>query len=242
MIGIYKITIEEDNYIGQSENILERWRHHLSLAFGETKQELKKEMYQKMREAGIEKISFSILKLCNKEQLNFWEDYYIKEYQGKECKSYNDSKSYGSNSLTLQEREKILDEILNSDKTLEQIAKNNNTSIYIVKSISRGDTFRQENLVYPLRKKEWSFYCQGCGIKINSGKKYCKSCAAKNRNGNKKPEKEILQKEVFSTNFAELGRKYSVDKSTISKWLKSYNLPYTRKDIQKYNLEEWLSL
>ena len=244
MIGIYKITIDNKNYIGQSTDILERWRHHIN-NYLDTNNTLP--LYQDMRKYGIENTNFSILELCEKEQLNEKEEYYNRLYQAYE-NGYNQSRSYNTNSLTTEEVKKIIYSIINEEeKTLQQIADENHTTLYVVKSISRGDTQKQTDLIYPLRGNNWSFYCEKCGEKISSGHKYCKSCASqmrgeKQRNGVKKPTKEELQQLVYNNTFADLGKQFNVDRSTISKWLKAYGLPYNKKDIKNFSKEEWLAL
>ena len=99
MIGIYKITIDNKNYIGQSIDILERWRHHINnyLDINNTLP-----LYQDMRKYGIENTNFSILELCEKEQLNEKEEYYNRLYQAYE-NGYNQSRGYNTNSLTTEE-------------------------------------------------------------------------------------------------------------------------------------------
>lgn len=248
MTGIYKITIGNKNYIGQSENILERWRQHLSAGFQENNtQKSQLSLYQDMREKGIENVSFTILELCNKEQLDEKEEYYNRLYQSYEY-GYNKSRSYNTNSLTNEEALKIIHSILTEkDKTLQDIADENKISVYIVKAISRGDTHKQTNLLYPLRGNNWSFFCQSCGEKISSGHKYCKSCAAQKRGeqqrqGYKKPTKEELQRLVYNDTFTNIGKQFNVDRSTISKWLQAYNLPHTKKEIHSYTEQEWLAL
>jgi len=242
MIGIYKITINNKHYIGQSNNILERWRQHLDNSF----RNVDLPLYQDMNKYGLDKVQFSILEICPIELLDEKEEYYNKLYQAYE-KGYNQSRSYNTNSLTIEEVKKIINSIINEkEKTLQQIADENNTTIYIVKSISRGDTHKQADLIYPLRGNNWNFYCEKCGDKISSGHKYCKSCASQTyrekQRGTKKPNKEELQKLAYDYTFSDLGKKFNVDRSTISKWLQSYGLPHTKKLINTYEKEEWLAL
>lgn len=248
MIGIYKITVNNKIYIGQSKRILERWRQHLSIAFGNTTtKNYNLPLYQEMRKCGIENVSFTILELCSIDQLDEKEEYYNRLYEA-DKNGFNQSKSYGVNSLTKKEVEKIIYSILNDkEKTLQNIADENNVSLCIVKAISRGDTHKQVDLIYPLRGNNWGFYCEKCGEKISSGHKYCKSCAAqirgeKQRQGYKKPTKEELQLLVYDNTFTDIGKRFNVDRSTISKWLQAYNLPHTKKEIHNYTKEEWMSL
>ena len=74
MIGIYKITnkINGKVYIGQSNDIERRWAEHRNRY--KTNNTF---LYQNMRLYGIENFDFSIEELCNIEDLNGREQYYI---------------------------------------------------------------------------------------------------------------------------------------------------------------------
>ena len=84
MIGIYKFTniINGHSYIGQSIDIESRKKSHYQRAFCNTasNKEYEKAFYRALRKYGKENFSFEILKICDKEELNYWEIYYIDYY------------------------------------------------------------------------------------------------------------------------------------------------------------------
>ena len=69
MIGIYKITnnLNQKSYIGQSIDILTRWKQHIYEA---NHNRLNNTIYQAIRKYGIDNFTFSVLEECQKEQLN----------------------------------------------------------------------------------------------------------------------------------------------------------------------------
>lgn len=79
MIGIYKITntLNNKSYIGQSKNILSRWDDHI-----ESLKNSNKSWYPLARQESnsISDFSFSILKLCNIDDLDKYEAYYINKF------------------------------------------------------------------------------------------------------------------------------------------------------------------
>ena len=79
-IGIYRITniLDGRSYIGQSVDIAERWKQHIKCGLGiDTPNNI---LYKAMQKDGVENFTFEILQLCNKDELNsqetFWIDYY----------------------------------------------------------------------------------------------------------------------------------------------------------------------
>ena len=76
-IGIYKITSPNKKiYIGQSWDIERRWKKYRIL---NCKSQLK--LYASFLKYGVDKHKFEILQLCDKEQLNELEKYYVDLYQ-----------------------------------------------------------------------------------------------------------------------------------------------------------------
>ena len=80
--GIYKITnlLNQHSYIGQSIRIEERWKEHKQKASSNSKQSLQYPLYRAIRKYGIENFSFTIIKECDIDELNYWEIYYIEFY------------------------------------------------------------------------------------------------------------------------------------------------------------------
>ena len=81
--GIYKIEnlITHKVYIGQSIHIFQRWKehfHHESMPW------LHSLLYDDFAAYGIENFSFQILELCDEEQLDEKEIYYIEKYNAYE--------------------------------------------------------------------------------------------------------------------------------------------------------------
>lgn len=74
MIGIYKITnkINGKSYIGQSINIVQRWKQHRTNAMVRTEA-----LYLAFQKYGIENFSFEVLEECSEEELDQREQYYI---------------------------------------------------------------------------------------------------------------------------------------------------------------------
>lgn len=101
---------------------------------------------------------------------------------------------------------------------------------------SQTDNFCGKN--YPYRKKR--AYCKICGKELKDYRSlYCQECAAKLRGEAerkvKRPSKEELLKLVKNNSFEKVGKKIGVSGKTITKWCKSYGLPWHRKDIINYN-------
>ena len=84
-------------------------------------------------------------------------------------------------------------------------------------------------------------YCVDCGTELYTNGKRCKECHLKMIRSHI-PDRESLKKDIFYNSFEELGRKYNVSGKAISKWCKKYNLPYKKKDINKYTEDEWMKL
>lgn len=91
--GIYKIEnlINHHLYVGQSIDIKKRWREHKSGAFNENNKDYNMVIYKAIRKYGIENFEFSIIELCDKDDLNDREVYWI-EYYDSYTNGYNASK------------------------------------------------------------------------------------------------------------------------------------------------------
>lgn len=81
-------------------------------------------------------------------------------------------------------------------------------------------------------------YCIDCGCEISLKSIRCNSCSAKHRNTFKispenRPSKEELLKLILSKSFTEIGKMFGVVDNTIRKWCKSYELPYTKKELKR---------
>ena len=81
MIGIYKFTNKFNRkvYIGQAVNIERRRKAHLYEAL-KNKDNNKNYFHNAIRKHGLENFDFEVLIECPKENLNYWEAFYIKYY------------------------------------------------------------------------------------------------------------------------------------------------------------------
>lgn len=80
MIGIYKIINKVNGkiYIGQSIDIKERWKQHFYKAYNEKELGYNSAIHQAFRKYGYENFSFEVIELCEKEELDAKETYWIK--------------------------------------------------------------------------------------------------------------------------------------------------------------------
>lgn len=79
--GIYRITNQKDgiSYVGQAVDIDKRWKEHCKCGLGIDTPPGNK-LYAAMLKDGLENFSFEVLEVCNKEQLNEKENFYINLY------------------------------------------------------------------------------------------------------------------------------------------------------------------
>lgn len=82
MIGIYKITnkITGMVYIGQSVEVEERLLEHQNIPYRKNRPTYNYPLYIDIRKYGLNNFSFEIIKECEKEELNYYEQLYIKKY------------------------------------------------------------------------------------------------------------------------------------------------------------------
>lgn len=258
MIGIYKITNKINNkiYIGQSVAIEQRWKEHQSCAFNPKNHLYNIRLYCAFRKYGIENFIFEIIELCDKNKLNERELYWIEYYNSTDNKiGYNIQPGGNNHSFLKLKNEEISDieNLLQNTKLSQQeIANKYNISQKTVSNINTGKYYENLNLSYPLRKKSilidenapTSSYkkCPKCGKIIKPSSNLCKDCFNLARRKVERPSREILKQKIKENTFAQIGREYLVDEKTITNWCKKYNLPYRKKDINKYSNEEWIKI
>jgi group I intron endonuclease len=173
MIGIYKIQNKLNGkiYVGQSVDIERRWKEHISDAKNENKlRNYNMTIHKAFRKYGIENFTFEVLELCEKEELDNREKYWIitldtlnkeKGYNiasgGQECiplKGENHSQA----KLTQSEVDEIKT-LLKENKSTSYIVDhiNNKVSRGMILLINRGANWYDPKESYPLRKEEVSF-------------------------------------------------------------------------------------
>lgn len=65
--------------------------------------------------------------------------------------------------------------------------------------------------------------CPKCGKLMLKTSKMCSTCSRKN---NKKPDKDILIKQIIKNNLSKVAKIYNVSSTTIRRWCKQYNIDY----------------
>jgi group I intron endonuclease len=112
VIGIYKIEnlINHKVYIGQSKDILLRWKSHKNSIFVDFLKIKNHHLYKSFRKYGIKNFSFEIVKKCKKEDLNDLESFFIRVYASWH-RNYGYNKTFGGGQnfyLTPESRKKVL--------------------------------------------------------------------------------------------------------------------------------------
>lgn len=82
--GIYKITnlVNHMTYVGQSNNLAERWRQHIKRGLG-ADTPTRNKLYPAMIEYGVENFSFEVIEECSPAQLNEREQYWQQFFEAK---------------------------------------------------------------------------------------------------------------------------------------------------------------
>ena len=77
-----------------------------------------------------------------------------------------------------------------------------------------------------------SNYCVDCGKEISHGAIRCPECHALYSRKVERPSAEQLSKELWETNFTQVGKKYGVTDNTVRKWCKAYGMSTKAGDYQ----------
>lgn len=233
MIGIYLIQNKLNGhcYVGQSVDIHRRWRQHREAA----KNNEYAPLYLTMRKYGIENFDFSILEECEIEELDNKEIQYIEQFNSY-SQGYNQTRGgsqYSHNvRLTDEDLERIIELLLNSNKTQREIAKQFEVGEDTISEINTGKSRHQAGLHYPLRENKKTT-CIDCGAKIYYNATRCEKCSQIARRKVERPTKEQLYQDLVDTNFSAVGRKYGVSDNAVRKWCKEYGLPTKAADYKR---------
>ena len=138
------------------------------------------------------------------------------------CHSYTDN--FGSKNIQKKEV---------SDEELIQALQNNTSIRQALFSVGLGDAGNNYQRVRKLIKNN-------SNIIILKDKPVILDKPLKKTN---RPDKETFKKELRQYTFVELGKKYGVSETTIrQKWTAYYNLPTSKREINKLSDEEWALL
>lgn len=245
MTGIYLIKNQVNHkvYIGQSKNIEQRWRAHRSRPFNPHSPDYEKPLYRSMRKYGLENFSFQVLEECLIENLNEKEIYWISHFNATNpLFGYNLTEG-GTTSVPVKLSEKecnqIVDLLMNSNKTQEDIAKEFNVSQRLISGINLGEYWVKEGIEYPIRQRRKRYFCIDCGIEISQYGKRCVKCANALHRVTERPNREELKFLIRNYPFTKIGKMYGVSDNAIRKWCESEKLPRKSKEIKSYSNEEW---
>lgn len=148
--GVYKITntITNECYIGASKNIQNRKYDHRTNYLNPNRKDYNTLIYQAMRKYGIENFNFEILEKCDISELNDKERYYVKIYSP----SYNITPGGKGGHVNKPDKlNEIIEDLKENELTMKEISKKYGYCFDTIKNINIGETWRKEELVYPLR-------------------------------------------------------------------------------------------
>lgn len=260
MVGIYKIQNLLNNkvYVGQSNDILRRWRDHKTNAFNSNDHNYNTHLYRSIRKYGLQNFSFEILEECSTFELNAKEIYWISHYNSF-FEGYNLTMGGdGSGSEVNKTRIiSIIHELETTYKSHRQIAEENEISTEMVQGINSGRYWHHDR-IYPIQDPKAQFYrrgfscdkssqqkkiCADCGKEISANAARCVECEKERRR--KKPlniSREDLKLLIRTKSFLEIGRMFGVSDNAIRKWCIKYNLPSRAKDIRAISDIDWVNI
>lgn len=249
--GIYKITnlINGKCYIGQSVDILRRWRNHKETSKNSSKEAYEYPLYRAFRKYGLENFSFEILEECKKEELDIKETFYINKYNSLN-EGYNQVLvGQGGTKVTPQEVNLIKYDLIYTTLSSDEIGKKYGYSGRSVRAINIGETWREENESYPLRKKfthNQKNYCQDCGCEISLQANRCVACENLKRKQDAIEQKPVTREElkelIRTVPFTQIAEKFGVTDNAIRKWCDLYSLPRKKSEIKKISEKDWKTI
>lgn len=249
--GIYKITnqVNQKSYIGQSTDIIGRWRHHKASSKNTLSAAYDYPLQKAFRKYGIDNFKFEIIEECLKKDLDAREQYWIDFYDTLGVKGYNQVLvRQGGTKITPKIVLEVIELLKTTEMSTEDIGKEFDISGRTVRSINTGESWYDESLDYPIRKKgtHQEHLCVDCG-KPTSGAGYlrCSACASKARIVPLEKmlvTREELKELIRTTPFTTIGKRFGMNDNSIRKWCDKFNLPRTKKIINSYSDEEWANI
>lgn len=237
MCGIYKITnlITGKVYIGQSVDILRRWRQHKHSSFSYP-------LYEDFKKYGLDNFSFEVLEECQEDELNAKEKEYIQKYNSF-TNGYNQTIG-GSGivapvKLTEEDILEIYNLLANTSYTQRNIAKIFDVGEDTISEINTGKTRRHSDWSYPIRAHQKPKVCPYCGEIISTRATACRNCRDFLLQKVARPSREELKSLIREKSFLEIGRMFGVSDNAIRKWCDKEGLPRKKNVIKKFSDEEW---
>lgn len=241
MIGIYKIEnkINGKVYIGQSRDILRRWRQHKVCR-------LQYPLYLAFQKYGIENFEFTVLEECSVDLLNGRELYYIQKYNSNKSEyGYNQSidaqNSPHSIKFNQDDLLNLFDDLKNTELTQSELACKYNCSERTIRGINNGETLKDEAIEYPIRvywigkdgKKYYSRSFQGvkldnvcpkCGGYKTAASSFCVHCNHHTQSIGHYPDSDSIVNDIAQLGFKGAGAKYGVSDNALRKHCASIGL------------------
>lgn len=263
-VGIYKIEnkITKKVYIGQSVNILSRWRGHKSSAYNLSDHNYKYPLYRAIRKYGLENFNFQILEECPVNSLDDRERYYIEKYSSLVPTGYNQVLPKQSGTIISHPHVLAIVKLLKTTELSdEEIGERYGVSGRTVRSINYGESWYNEKYQYPIKNRQPRIQnkeCPRCRGPKSKGAKLCMACyryviksnakyhkikSHKTKKTNQKvfkKKKEInidwdLIDQILTTSFEEVGRVHGYTSgNAIKAILKRQGLPYLKSELYKF--------
>ena len=165
MKGVYKFTnmVNGKSYIGQSQDLETRYKTHLRSFNKKNSTMYDSLFYRAIRKYGIENFKYEILVQSDsfsKQELNFYEIYYIDKFHTHGELGYNMNKggNFTSSDKKLSEREvlQIKEELINSQQTLRDLSRKYEVSESLINMINSGKVWSSVGSTnFPLRKDKY---------------------------------------------------------------------------------------
>ena len=184
-------------YIGQSRDILRRWRNHRYISHCDSHKAREYPLYRAIRKYGLENFKFEILEECSESALNERERFWIKQ----EHPEYNQTAGGDYAPVPQKLSLELVKEIQTALLTLSEKEKPNRVlgeEYHVLKDTIRdinvGRTWYDDTLSYPLRiskfdshrrekKKRENYQCSSCGMVLKRFRKdsLCSKCREKEK-------------------------------------------------------------
>lgn len=215
--GIYKIKNNINNkvYIGQSKDIIKRWKNHYYASKSYNGKGGKSLLYKAIQKYGEGSFSLKVIEsieIYSKEKLDKLEIYYIKKYKSisvKDGKGYNISpggSSYPYQRITDEEVDKIVELLRTTELDKREIGNMYGVTRKTIDNINIGLERGKKDEIYPIRNRKFKAVkrgyvktkegnkeivrvdeiCSGCRRKKSVKSKLCRTCMVKNKRGDTK--------------------------------------------------------
>lgn len=229
MIGIYKITnkINGKLYIGQSVDILRRWRNEKSRSCQKNSTEYYSVLSKAFRKYGIENFSFEIVEESSIEELDKQERFWANYYNSYVPNGYNVAECGRTSNHKKPEWLVEATTMLLEGKTNQEIAGKLNISWRTISDFNCGVCWHNENTDYPIRREINAKKCRLTNEKEEQFKEQNK-IFQENKKKELEEEKKKLE-EQLKTHYLDWTMQFWAEESGISE--KSL-----RAKLRKYNL------